>query len=715
MNLQTRDNIWDGVATTFKPCLKPHIKVRRHHRRTIVSYVLEDTLTSQRYSFSNAAYSIVGRLTGNVTMEEIFNYLSKEKSTTEVTKDFFLSVIRQLVQLGAIAEPLPKELSTNSLTKKGLQTDILSQVKRSPLFLKIPLFSPSNILERYIRYVRPLYNRGLLAFLALLFVLALSQLIIVWPDLTSNALDRIFTRNNLFVLWLIYPVVKTIHEFAHAFTVKYFGGNVTEMGFMFLIFMPVPYVNASDSAGFTNKWQRIAVSASGIIAELTLASFALLLWSAVEPGLLRTIAFNTVLICGFSTLLFNGNPLVRFDGYYILSDLIEINNLAAKSGTHLWNIFLRFTAGIKKSSSAPISPSQTRLYVSYGIASFFYRLTIYSSIFYLFATRLGPVGAVIGILAVSQILILPLIKRLRQSLNSPTYQPKKKRIIFSILTVFTVLFCAICLLPLPHTITSEGVIWRADENQVKMQSPGFIMKPEINSGDYVEKGQLLFTGEDTQLTHNIMMLQSQVTELRLKEKAAFANDPFESKIIREKLVELQEKLHDKEQQQHDLRILSPLSGLFFSNTQGALTGIFFKQGESLGFIQSKAKMIRTLIPQKDIDPILEKNTNIEIRVFSDPETIFKGEIISANPQSTFRLPSKVLGTNGGGKILLNPEDKAQITTLEEMFQLDIELETSPKHSFPESRVFIKFHLGYQPLLLRWIRSARQLFLNEFRG
>lgn len=421
------------------------------------------------------------------------------------------------------------------------------------------------------------------------------------------------------------------------------------------------------------------------------------------------------MICGFSTLVFNGNPLVRFDGYYILSDLIEIPNLASKSGTYLWNIFLHLAAGIKKSNHRSQTAYETRWFIGYGVASFLYRLTIYSSIFYLFATRLGPLGAVIGVLAVSQILILPPLKRLRQTLKTPTYQPKKKRILLSLLSIFSIILSVICLLPLPNTTSYEGIVWRSDQSSVKMQSPGFISTTVISSGDYVEKGQLLFTGEDKQLTHSILMLQSQVTELQLKELAAFANDPFEAKIIREKLVELHEKLRDKQKQQEDLKVLSPVAGLFFSNTPSDLTGSFFKQGESIGFIQNKGNTIRTLIPQKDIDPILEKHSDIEVLITSDPGRTFKGKIISENPQSTYHLPSKALGTDGGGKILTNPEDTAQLTNLEEMFQLDIELETYPVHFFPESRVFIKFYLGHQPLVLRWSRTIRQLFLTEFRG
>ena len=97
------------------------------------------------------------------------------------------------------------------------------------------------------------------------------------------------------------------------------------------MFLPVPYVDASSSAAFQEKWRRALVGAAGIVVELVLASFALLVWLNVEAGLLRAFAYNVMLIGGVSTILFNGNPLLRFDGYYVLADLLEIPNLADRA------------------------------------------------------------------------------------------------------------------------------------------------------------------------------------------------------------------------------------------------------------------------------------------------------------------------------------------------------------------------------------------------
>ena len=148
-------------------------------------------------------------------------------------------------------------------------------------------------------------------------------------------LDRVLVPENLLVMWLVFPVLKLAHEFGHAFAVKTRGGEVHEMGVMIMVLTPVPYVDASSAWAFRSKWQRIRVGAAGMMVELFIASLALFLWLSAEPGVFRGVLYNVILIAGISTVLFNANPLLRFDGYYILMDWLEIPNLRQRS-TQYW-------------------------------------------------------------------------------------------------------------------------------------------------------------------------------------------------------------------------------------------------------------------------------------------------------------------------------------------------------------------------------------------
>ena len=137
------------------------------------------------------------------------------------------------------------------------------------------------------------------------------------------------------LLWLCFPVVKFLHELGHAMVTKAGGGEVHEMGLMLLVMMPVPYVDASAANVLRSRWQRAVIGAAGMLTELFIAALAFYAWMLLEPGLLRAVCFNVMLVAGVSTLIFNGNPLLRYDAYYILADLIELPNLAAQSAEQL--------------------------------------------------------------------------------------------------------------------------------------------------------------------------------------------------------------------------------------------------------------------------------------------------------------------------------------------------------------------------------------------
>jgi putative peptide zinc metalloprotease protein len=154
------------------------------------------------------------------------------------------------------------------------------------------------------------------------------------------------------------------------------GGEVHEIGLMLLVFSPVPYVDASSAWGFRDKRKRMVVGGVGIAVELFLGALALFVWLMVEPGMVRAVAYNVMLISGVSTLLFNGNPLLRFDGYYVLADAIEVPNLGARSNTYLGYLFQRYVLGIRTAESSAHSNGERAWMVVYGITSFFYRIFI---------------------------------------------------------------------------------------------------------------------------------------------------------------------------------------------------------------------------------------------------------------------------------------------------------------------------------------------------
>ena len=194
------------------------------------------------------------------------------------------------------------------------------------------------------------------------------------------------------LLWITFPFVKALHELGHGFAVKRWGGEVHEMGIMFLVFMPVPYVDASAASAFQSKYQRMVVGSAGMLVEVFIAALAMFVWLNVEPGMIRAVAFNVMLIAGVSTVLFNGNPLLRFDGYYVLMDWLEIPNLGSRANQYIGYLIQRYPFGIRNAQSPVSARGERGWFVFYSIASFCYRMFIFATIIWFVAGEFFVVG-----------------------------------------------------------------------------------------------------------------------------------------------------------------------------------------------------------------------------------------------------------------------------------------------------------------------------------
>src|SRR5580692_1218271 len=266
----------------------------------------------------------------------------------------------------------------------------------NPLYLRIPVCDPDRFLDATVGLARPIWSVwGFLVWLAVVGWGVL-QAVLHWTELTHDLADRVLAHDNLLILAVTFPVLKLLHELGHCYAAKIGGASVHEAGVMTLVVMPVPYVDVSPASAFTNKWRRALVGAAGMLTELFCAGIAMIVWTNVEPGLARAAAFNCLLIAGVSTLLFNGNPLLRFDAYFILSDLIEIPNLATRAARYYGYLVNRYAFGVRGQASPVQARGEAPWFAFYGVASYVYRIWVMLSIAIFVASQLHGVGAVLA-------------------------------------------------------------------------------------------------------------------------------------------------------------------------------------------------------------------------------------------------------------------------------------------------------------------------------
>jgi putative peptide zinc metalloprotease protein len=368
-------NSWYRVAE-LKPFVRSHTEIHRHSYRGKVWYVLQDHANGRFHRFSEESYLLIGLMNGKRSLQEIWEATCEKLADDMPTQDEVIALLSQLNKADLLQSDIsPDMASLNRRSRKDRKAKFMNTI-RSPLSIRVPILDPDRFLEKTKGIVAPFFTvPALIAWMIIVFTAAVLAFV-HWNELTTNLADRVLALENILLFWLIYPLIKAAHEFGHAYAVKRWGGEVHEMGLIFLVFIPIPYVDATAATAFREKRQRIAVGAAGIAIELLIASLAMFLWLNVGAGALRSAAFNVMLVAGVSTLLFNGNPLLRFDSYYVLSDLLEIPNLGTKSNRYLGYLAQRYLAGNENAEFHLADDREARWLVFYGLASFVYRIFI---------------------------------------------------------------------------------------------------------------------------------------------------------------------------------------------------------------------------------------------------------------------------------------------------------------------------------------------------
>src|SRR6202035_9890 len=462
-------NSWYRVAE-LKPRLRAHAQIHRQTFRGQVWYVLQDHQTGRFFRVSPAANRMLCLMDGRRTMREVWDIAGEHSADDPPTQDDTIQLLSQLHAADLLQGELPPDIAEIADRSQRADRRKLMQRLRNPMAMRLPLFDPDKLLDATLPLVRPLFSTvGFLAWLALVLTGA-TLAVLHWSELTSNVADRVLVAQNVALILCVYPLMKTLHELGHAYASKMWGGEVHEVGVMLLVFIPVPYVDASASAAFRQKRRRIVVGAAGIIVELALAAIAMIVWINASPGLGRAVAFNVILIGGVSTLVFNGNPLLRFDGYYILSDLIEIPNLATRANSYLFFLVQRYLLRIDGLDNPATAPGEAKWLLAYAILSFLYRMMVSFGIAVFLATRLFFVGTAMALWAVISIAALPMLKGIRFLATSPRLRGPRRRAFSVVGGMAAVAGAILFLVPLPYSTVAQGVVWIPDRAEVRAKA-----------------------------------------------------------------------------------------------------------------------------------------------------------------------------------------------------------------------------------------------------
>lgn len=705
---------WYRIAQ-LRPSLRAHIKVERHCYRSEVWYLLRDELTGRQHRLSWAAFQMVGRLDSRLTTEEVWLQVVDILGDSAPTQT---EVIETLGQLNS-AELLQSDASAD-VAALFVQRDRRTKQRRlqkiNPLAFRVTLGDPSKLVDAIAPllglFLKPWVFFLLLAFFAVCVINAAQD----WTLLKAYGKSHFSQPSFLLTMWLVYPLVKFVHELAHGATIRAWGAHVKEYGITLMLFFPVPYIDASAASSFRSKTRRATVSLMGILAELTMAGFAYWYWVGASEGWLREVAFAIMFTCAVSTVLANANPLMKFDGYYVLTDWLESPNLAQRSTEYWKYIGLRYIYGASGVLAPIVGRGERWWLIGYGFASYFYRWVLFA-ITAIWLTEYTPVlGAIFAGWIFMLVLVLPAWKVCKFTFGSPLLDRCRARS-FAALTagVFTTVL-ALTMVPISQSTLSTGVVWVSDDAAVRSQVDGMVAQVYVQNGQFVEVGQLLAQLEDPSLATEIERAQSRVRAIEVSLQLALAKSAGSIKALSDDLERVQDELDLAIDKQERMALRAKRSGRVFLTNHADLMGSWIGKGAVVGHVlNQELPIVRVVIRQDEVALVRDQTKSIQVRTADSGLTAFEAVRRSDQPASTQELPTAALGEKGGGEIAIDPTDPQGIRTLEPVFLMDLQLKKSAgEQARIGSRAWVRFehrHDSIASWLTLQIERARLKYLD----
>ncbi len=706
------DPNWVLVAR-LRPALRQHVRTYPQEYRGERWYVLLDESSGRNLRFNAIAYEFIGRLNGRQTVQQILDQLRRVDGEDALDEDEILLILTQLFALDVLSGGVPA--SAREFFERHQQDKRVARMRAAmnPLAIKVPLVDPDKFLNRVLPWARPVFGR--VGALVWMVVVGLGVILSItsFPALRHAVSLDILAPANLALMIVMFVLIKAVHEFAHAITVKIWGGEVHEMGVTLLVMIPVPFVDASATWGFREKQKRMLVGAVGILAELFIAALALLLWLAVEPGVVKDAALNAFLIASVSTLLFNANPLLKFDGYHVLQDLIEIPNLSTRASRYWLYLIQRYLFGLKGARSPVTARGERPWFLFYGAAAVVYRLVIMLAIVLFLAEEYLFIGVALGCWAVFMQVVMPILRGVKFLYDSPALAGRRSRA--GMITAGTVggIFLLLVLAPVTHTTRAEGVVWVPDQAQLYTGADGFVREVLVKPGTVITAGTAVLQMQAPLLDSQIEVLEARYRALDVQRAAEYLQFRVQSEITAEEMQAVQAELDLLREQKAALRVASPLGGTFVLPEAQTLVGRYLKKGQLIGYVVSPDRFIvRSVVPQSDIGQVRKPGTKVEVRLAERIDDPLPAHILRETPSGSTALPSAALGAAGGGEIAVAGGDEGGRTAAEKVFHLDLGLPGTLLIAGVGERAYVRFDHGSEPLALQWWRAARQLLLSR---
>ena len=572
-------------------------------------YVVEDTTRDKYFRIGEREYAILTHIDGKSSLEIIIGQIRQSDPNYLLTDEQVLEIGRWLLTTGLghlTSHPTHGEVEREQAHQLRARLGWLN-----PVSLKFKLGNPDRVLDALLPFCRRMTGPLGVVLGTLVAIYGGLVLITDWDRFAAD-MQGILGPDRWWLLLVVWLALKGFHELAHGLVCKKYGGHVREWGVLFILFAPMgAWVNVTSSWKFPSRWQRMHVAAAGMLCEIVLAGMAAIAWGRCEPGMLRYTLQNVVISASVVTILFNMNPLMRFDGYFILSEWLRIPNLAGRGQHAVTRQWQRVLLGIPQTAASQRGTNRLMV-TAYGWAALYWRLLTGIGILIACSTLLHGFGLALAFVCAVMTYAWPLIRTTRHMLAGVRDRRASLwRMSTGVLVTGGTLYALFTVVPWPGHVIGHGVIDYARRSPVRTEASGFVRQVDIGAGDTVTGGQPLFSLENPELQAEASIIRSQLNEARDRSSYFLAEGSLTAwQTEEERIKALTSRAEDVQRRIDGLRIIAPSDGRVLGHDLQLLQGQWVERGTLLCEIgQDASKELIFALAQHDMEVQAQDNAD----------------------------------------------------------------------------------------------------------
>lgn len=708
---------WYRVAS-LKPRLSTQLGLQRQRVRGETWYVLSDPVVGRSVRLNAAAYAIAGRLDGQRTVQQVWDR-SLQHGADAATQDEVIEILAQLREGQMVQFDRAADFD---VLLPHLDRVARPAGRNSLLAWRVPLTNPSALLDRLRPLQRVLFSRMAWLVWLLLAGMLLALVAQHGPRLWAHGQLWMATPRFAVLAFALFIPIKLMHELSHGLAVRRWGGQVREAGVTLMLLMPVPYVNASAASSFVHRRHRMAVGAAGIMAEVALAALALPLWLWLDEGLLRDAAFVTLVIAGVSTLLFNVNPLQRLDGYYILTDALELPNLGPRSRSWWMDTLRRRLLRVSSAEAMPVARGEVPWLAAYAPLAWLYGLLVAA----LSVAWLGQLSFALGVVCAAvlswQMLVRPVMRVLGQLRRAALGQVETSRRWRHWVLGGGLMLALMLLVPVPQHSLVQGVVWPPEQAQLRADEGGIVDAVLVRDGQRVKAGDVVLQMLNPQLQSSQVRQAARVLAL---ESTLFDAMPGASSVLpgdgkagdaRADLAAAQAALDRLNERLAALTVVAHVDGRVALPKGGDLPGQFVQRGALIGqVLTGLPPTVRVAMPEAQASDVRQREDRVSVWLSSTPDAAHGAALTRDSVGAVMQLPSAALSARHGGEVQTDPRDPDDLKPLQPVVLIDVRINAAPGIDDARigERAWVRFDAGLSPLAFQWAQFLKRQVARRF--